>query len=355
MDLTLTTREAIKAAFDIKATARADSAVDRANAAASEAVTTELRRSFRPTLKTISLPWPNPDQHSSTWRLWLDANELISITSLTVAGSSLTEGTHYWLEPNDSGPPYNRIEIDLSSTAVGFASGNTFQRSIVIVGLAGHSNTERTLGTLAESPTSSQTTLNVDGATAAAVGVGDILRVDSERVWVSERAWLDTGENTGADQTATMNDQSIAVSDGTDYTTGERLLIDSETMEITAVAGNTLTVRRAVDGSTLAAHTTGADIYASRTLTVERGALGTTAATHTSSATVYRHVVPRLVEQVTVSEALVELGIQRAGGAVQSGAGASAKDSSGGGIGVTWDRCRTGYARSKTRFRTVGR
>jgi hypothetical protein len=355
VDLTLTTREAIKAAFDIAVTARADAAVDRANAAASEAVQGELHRKFRPELQTISLPWPNPDQHSSTWRLWLDAHELISITSLTVAGTALTEGTHYWLEPNNYGPPYNRIEIVLASTADGFASGDTFQRSIVIVGLTGFSDTERTLGTLAEAPTASQTSLEVDGATAAAVGVGDILRVDTERLWVSERAWLDTTENTAGTLSAAMNDQAVAVSDGTVYATGERLLVDSETMEITAISGNTLTVRRAVDGSTLAAHSSGADIYASRKFTVERGVLGTTAATHISSATVYRHVVPRLVEQVTISEALAELGIQRAGGAVQSGAGTSTQDSSGGGIESTWRRCRTTYGRAKVRFRTVGR
>jgi hypothetical protein len=48
-------------------------------------------------------------------------------------------------------------------------------------------------------------------------------------------------------------------------------------MLIDDIAGNTLIVKRGWDGTVLAAHTTGATIYAPRTLTVTRGALGTTA------------------------------------------------------------------------------
>ena len=354
MDLTLTTREAIKAASDIAATARADDAIDRANASASEAVEGELNRRFRPLLTTLYRDWPHPDHPSTTWKLWLDADELISITSLTVAGETFTEDTDFWLRP-ETGPPFNRIELNLGGDNPSFNSAaSTAQRSIVAVALVGHSNTERTLSTLAEALDATETGVDVTGAVAAKVGVGDIIRVDTERMWVSERDWLDTTQNTGGALTAAVNDQALAVTDGTAFATGERLLIDSETVEITAITGNTLTIRRSVDGSTLAAHSSGADIYASRTLTVERGVLGTTAATHISSATVHRHVVPRLVEQVTVLEALAELGLSRAGGSTQAGEGTARADSGGGGIAAVWERCRVRYQR-RGRFRTVGR
>ena len=228
MDLTFTTREAIKAASDIAATARADDDIDRANAAASAAVEGELKRSFRPELKTLYFDWPDPDTRSSSWRLWLDAQELISITSLTVAGESLTEGTHYWLRPENDGPPYNRIELDLSSSEPSFSSGDTAQRSIVAVGLVGHSNDERTLSTLAEALDATETGVDVTGAVAAAVGVGDVIRVGDERMWVSERTWLDTSDTTGGALTAAKNDQTIAVTDGTAFATGEQLLIESD-------------------------------------------------------------------------------------------------------------------------------
>ena len=354
MDLTLTTREAIKAASDIATTARANDAIDRANASASEAVEADLNRRFRPLTTTLYRDWPHPDQPSTTWKLWLNADELISITSLTVAGEAFTENTDYWLRP-ETGPPFNRIELNLGGDNPSFNSAaSTAQRSIVAVGLVGHSNTERTLSTVAEALDASETAVDVTGAVAAKVGVGDIIRVDNERMWISERDWLDSGQNIGGALTAAVNDQDLAVSDGTEFATGERLLINSETVEITAITGNTLTIKRAVDGSTLAAHSSGADIYASRTLTVERGVLGTTAATHISSATVHRHVVPRLVEQLTILEALVELGLGRAGGATQAGEGTSSFDSGGGGIATTWERCRRSYQR-RARFRTVGR
>ncbi|MCK9600784.1 MAG: hypothetical protein M0R06_17215 [Sphaerochaeta sp.] len=66
--------------------------------------------------------------------------------------------------------------------------------------------------------------------------------------------------------TATLNEDldasetGVDVSAGTAFSTGQRIRIDSEDMLITNIATNTLTVRRAQNGTTGATHTTGAAI-----------------------------------------------------------------------------------------------
>ena len=74
-------------------------------------------------------------------------------------------------------------------------------------------------------------------------------------------------------------------------------------MLVLDVTGNIATVKRAWDGTVLAAHTVGAHIYAFRTLTVLRGQLGTTAATHSNAAAASIHRVPALIKDLAVAEA----------------------------------------------------
>ena len=62
--------------------------------------------------------------------------------------------------------------------------------------------------------------------------------------------------NTIADATTT----TVAVSARTDIEAGHTVLIDSEQMYVESYSGNTLTVIRAVNGATAAAHGNGADI-----------------------------------------------------------------------------------------------
>ena len=90
---------------------------------------------------------------------------------------------------------------------------------------------------------------------------------------------LDSTYNVQSDMTAQQNNVTISAS-GSGFNVGEVILVDSERMLIVDIAGNYLTVKRAWDGSVLAIHSTGADIYTLRLLTVTRGALGTTAGTH---------------------------------------------------------------------------
>jgi hypothetical protein len=128
-------------------------------------------------------------------------------------------------------------------------------------------------------------------------------------------------------------------------TVGETLLVDSERMLVVDVAGTTLTVKRAWDGTVLAAHTSGADLYAPRTVTVTRGALGSTAATHTISTALTRHVVPGPVRELSVAET-VNLLLQRQSGYARTvGSGDNVRESSGRGLRSLRDQVWTSHGR----------
>ncbi len=302
------TREDVMRALDNKETARNARQIDRALEGASRAVDSLCHRRFYPELGTRHFDFPNA-QGARPWRLWLDSNDLISVTTLSSGGIAIV-AADYFLRRSDQRdePPYTHIEIDLDSSAA-FSSGDTHQRAISVTGLFGYSNDETTVGTLtATVGTTTATTLSVTGVASALIGVGSVLRVGTERLLVTARTMADTGQNLGgAGLTAQNNSVTVTVTDGTAYAVDETLLIGSERLLVVDIAGNNLIVKRAWDGSVLAAHTAGADIYAPRTLTVTRGALGTTAATHELGATVYRWDPPGLVRDLTIGEAIARL------------------------------------------------
>lgn len=318
------TREDVMRALDVKLTARNGAQIDRALQSASRGIDALCHRRFYPEHATRSFDWPD-SQYRPSWRLWLDDSELISVTTLTSGGTTIA-ASDYFLEPNRSGPPYNRLEIDLGSNAA-FGGGNTHQRDITITGLWGYRNDETTVGaTTAVVASTSVTTLAVDGAASALVGVGSVLRVGSERMLVTGRSMADTGQNLGgAGLTVQKNDVTVTVADGTAFAVDETILIDSERMLIVDIAGNQLTVERSWDGTVLAAHAAGADIYAARNLTVSRGALGTTAATHSSGATVVRWDPPGLVRDLTIADAMNRVLQEQAGYARTSKTSTGAK------------------------------
>jgi hypothetical protein len=298
------TREAVQDAFDVREAAHRSTQIDDALRSASDDVDGWLNRhkhGVAPTLATRKFNWPSRD--GQAWRLWLDENELVSVTSLT-AGGTVISPSNYFLEPVNSGPPYTYLELDTSSSAA-FTNTGTSQHAVVIVGTWGLSDTQRTAGALAEALDASETA--VDVTDASLVGVGDVLLVDSERMAVTDRSALATGQTLVSAMAILKGDQVVDVADGTQLHVGEILLIDSERMRIVDIAGNNATVIRAYDGSTLAAHSLGAAIYALRTLTVQRGVLGTTAATHLISTAVTRWEVPDLIRDLCKAETITRL------------------------------------------------
>lgn len=326
MGIWYTTREVVKAALDSAETARNNAQVDRCIDSASRQVEGILHRKFYPLIDTRYFPWPSG--YAVPHVLELDADEVISLSLVQSDGLTISS-TDYFLEPANSGPPFDRLEIDLSSSA-SFNGAATYQRNIALTGVFGYWDNEDAAGTIVEALDSSET--GVDISDSSLVGVGSILKCESERMLVTGKRMLDTGQNLAGNIASSNGVTTVGVSDGTAYGIGETILIDSERMLVEDVAGNNLIVKRAFDGSVLAAHTAGADIYAPRTLTVTRGALGTTAASHSTSTAITTHSIPGLVAELTVAIALVTLGQRQAGYARTVGQGDSERESSGRGL-----------------------
>jgi hypothetical protein len=304
-DPVYTTREIIKRSLDQGEVARNNRNIDRCIESASRSVESICHRIFYPRTATKYFDWPN-DQHALTWRLWLDDNDLISISSLSSGGTAIPS-TNYNLEPNTTGPPFTRLEINIGTSSA-FGGGSTHQRDITVTGLWGYADDHYAAGVTTEALDASETGMDVNAAASAELGVGSILKIDTERLLVTDRAMLDTTVNVGgAGLTNSKGDTALTVADGTQFAVGETLLIDTERIFVTDISGNVLTIERAFEGSTSAAHAIGADIYAPRTLTVTRGALGSTAATHSSGATVNAWKVPSGIRQMVSAEATHEL------------------------------------------------
>lgn len=294
------TREDVKSALDIKSTAFDNSRVDRAVGAASLAIEGQMHRKFYPTHTTKYFDWPS-DQDNTSYRLWLDENEIISADSFDSGGTALVEGDDYNLEPVNYGPPFNRVEINRGSNASFNSGSSTPQRSLAITGLFGYNADESLTTSLNGGLNSTTPTVTVDSG--AGVGVGALVRVGDERMVVTDRAYVDSAIDTTVSLAAQNSITSVAVGTGSNFTPGELIMIDAEVMLVLSVVGNTLLVRRAWDGSVLASHNTGANVYASRQLTVLRGVLGTSGIIHTDTDGVYVQQYPALIRQLAIAYA----------------------------------------------------
>jgi hypothetical protein len=329
-------RDALKRAADFKESARNNAQLDRAIEAGSDTIDGGalggnrgaglLKRRFYPETAVKTFDWPDP-QGSRPHRLWLRQHEVASVSQL-IAGGVEIPASDYFLRPDN--PPHDLIEIDLSSSAA-FSSGDTHQRAVSVAGEWNFPTTTAAAGTLAEALDASET--GVDVSDSAAIGVGDLIVAGSERMLVTGKSMLTTGQTLQADLTANNAAKTVAVTTGSAYTVDEIVLLDSERMLVVDIAGNNLTVERAFDGTVLATHS-GSTIYAPRTLTVVRGATGSTAATHDSGDAVSRIVYPPLVRDLALALALNEVLQEGSGYARTAGSGESEREVGGRGLAV---------------------
>lgn len=351
MGIWYASREDVKASLDIQETARNNVAVDRAIESASRNVEGLLHRRFYPELAMRYFDWPNR-QYARPWRLWLDSNELVSITTL-VSGSVTISASDYFLRNSDdkSEAPYDSLELDLDSSAT-FGGGSTHQKDIAITGVyAGCPVDEIPAGTAAEALDTTETGFDVSDS--GIIGVGHLIRVDDERMIVTGKTMLDTGVDIHATDslTASVSDVSILCTTATAIPQpGEVILIDSERMLVVDLASTTLTVKRAWDGTVLATHAAGAGLFAPRTLTVVRGSLGTTAASHLTSAPIYRFNPPGPVVALTVAEAVSALLNESAGYARTAGSGDNAREAAGRALKDARDQAKQSHGRRGRTF-----
>lgn len=279
------------------------------------------------------------------WKFWLD-DDLISVTTLKTkaqnASPTTIPSTDYFLEPANSGPPYDRVEIDLSSTAA-FEAGDTSQRSIEIIGSWGFTDDTIAAGVIDDSGgiSASDTVLIVSDE--GLIGVGDTLLIESEQLYVSKKVSAALGSIliNDASVTASMTNDSITVDASHGLVEGERILLDSEAMLITNIATNVLTVIRQYDGTTLAAHADDTAVHVFRTLTVVRATNGTTAATHADAVAITKYSPPFDVQELTIALTLNAFQQGRASYGRTVGVGDQAREYTGAGLRDLWENVKT--------------
>jgi hypothetical protein len=343
MSVWFCTREDVKTATDLVGSAVSDWQVDDAIEAGARSVEELTHRFFRPVVATRYIDWPT-EQRGRSWRVWLDGNELISLTELT-SGGVVIPPNGYILQPSSGdAPPFTSIEIDRSS-AYAFSVGATSQRSLGLEGLFGFRNDEDQVGTLTADLAGTDAAIASISWSTARIGVGDVLRIGSERMTVVGRGFNDTTQNLGADLASSVAANTVAVATGSAFGAGTVIMVGSERMLVTGVAGNNLTVKRGWDGSVLAAHSTGADIYALSATDVDRAQLGTTIAAHVSGSVIYRHKVPGLVHQLNKAEAINTLQQESGAYGRTEGAQTSERDAAGAGLAGLRARVWKAYGR----------
>lgn len=338
-------REAVKRAGSIGG-ATANAIVDRLIEAASREIDRRTRRWFIPKTQTRLYRWPQHNGQSS--KLLLDA-DLLAVTTLRTKAQDTSPTTivaaDYFLEPENSDPPYDRIEIDLSSSAA-FESGDTSQRTISVLGRWGYSEDTKAASQLDGAITAAATSLVVDDGSK--VDVGDTLLIESEQIFVSERSNAQVGSQTITSalalDTAVV---TVPVGSGSSFLAGETILIDSERMYIESISSNNLTVTRAYDGTALAAHNSGTAVHAFRTFTIERAVNGTTAASHADNTAITKYVPPLDITQLAVAEAVAAYHQERSGYGRSIGAGEQQVEFEGKALAVLRRYVRDHYQRMR--------
>ena len=328
-----TTREAVKAAAGIIGS-DGDVAIDSLIDSYSRAVDLATHTHFIPLVETRKY-----DAHGPALRgrkLYFDAH-LQSISAFTDQGDEAVAvaASEYRLMPQNDGPPYSWLELLSDVTTAQLQSDpDTLQDSFRITGSwSAHSETVAASSIITGNMDDSQTTLHV--ANGSKVGVGDTVLIQSEQMFVSDRDDVDLAVNThgstgamGADDSDTTVTLAGVPTDAVNV--GEVLRIGTELLLVTAINSTTsFEVERAHDGSILAAHSTGDDVFIRRTYTIVRAVNGTTAATHADDLAVTRYVVPTFLRLLVEAEVIAAFYQQPAGWGRSIGSGEGQRELSG--------------------------
>lgn len=343
------TVEQVKAAASVTAPSYVDSQIAREIATASAIIDGDMRRplgAFWPVTDTRYFDWLD-HQYSLTWRLWLDGNTLgAAPTQVLSNGVDITSGVLARNGVGDSVPPFDYLEANLATDAT-FNAGASYQRAISVTGLfIGCIPAEADSGAITGLASPSTTTTFVSNG--ALVGVGSVIRAESERMVVTGKSFF--GSFTlGSDLSASTSAQAVPLVGGA-ANAGEVLLIDAEQMLVMTTAGATAIVQRGYGGTAVATHTNTTNVYVNRSVTLLRGALGTTAASH-GGVSITTHQVPSAVQTLAVAETLRLLGLERAGYTMVIERGNLTKIST---ADTLWAQVRGPYQR-KLRLRTAAR
>lgn len=336
-----TTRERVASAMSAASSVAVATEIDDAIAAATDSINRLCQRDdFAPWIGTRYFPEGSPGRRR-TRALYFDQYSLTAEpTAVTVDGTAVTVSDLIFLPVN--GPPFTAMEPD----ETGSASVHGAERgSVAVTGTWGHcTDVQATAGITVGAVNASVTTLVVDGTAASRIGVGTILTAGTERLTVTGRGAITTSQTVQTPMTASAAGTGLAVTTGSAFAVGELLLVDTESMIVAGIGGNTLVVDRAVDGSVLASHT-GSTIYAYRSLTVVRGDRGSTAASHTDGTALTRWVPPPGIGALARAEAINTVLSEAAGYARTVGSGEAIRNASGAGLKVLRDQVQATYGR----------
>jgi len=323
-----TSRESVKRSVRLNGNEN-DEAVDRLIEAASRDVDNMTHRWFIPRTQTRLFRWPGRYAQGDT--LWLDA-DLISVSTLQTqaqdSSPTTVSSSDFFLEPNNTNPPYSRIEIDISSTA-SFESGDTPQRSISVAGSWGFSNDTISVGTVTSGLSSDATATEFvcsNGSATSGINVGDTLLIESEQLFITEKASAALGSILIAAALTADKSGNVTIDSGHGIAVGEVILIDSEEMFVRSSGATTLGVERAYNATTLAAHDDDTAVHIFRTLTATRGVNGTTAATHANSTAISAYRAPAPIRQLTQALAIAAVTQEAAAWGRSLGAGDAQTD-----------------------------
>jgi hypothetical protein len=336
------TREQVQRALNLADVPRLNQRVDRALMAGARQIEGMLHRKFYPTTATRYFDQPAGET------LWLNENELAAAPAQVLSGGAvMTAGSDFYLRPA-AGPPYRWLDVGYAGD-VFWQSQDTTQNAITITGDFGYPTDVTAMTTLSGAITSGSATATLTDSSI--IGVGSLILVDSERMIVTEKGLAATGATLSADVAGAKGTTTITVAGGTLYP-GELIAIDAERLFVTAVAGSSVTVDRAVNASTLGAHTSGTAIYAPRTAFLARGRLGTSAASHANGATISAINAPSLVAEANLALAISNQEQALSAYARSIGSQDSERTAGGQGVSSIMDDLYAAYGR-KGRMRSV--
>jgi len=335
------TRRAVQRELGYADSVRLNKRIDEKILQASRDVEALCHRRFYPWTGTRLFDVPETDT------LFLGENELAEVDAITSGASAMT-ADDYVLRPS-SGPPYTRLDVRWSGS-VGWESDQTWQEAIAITGTYHYPVRQEAGPDLAGSITDSATTLQA--STSEYASAGSLLLIEDERLLVTGERSVDTGVALTAALAANKGQSTVTVDDGDAIELGEQIIIDGETMFVEHILGDTLIVTRGQNGSVLAAHEIGAQVWAPRSLTVTRGILGSTPAAHAGDTQIYLLRAPSLVEELTMAYAITALEQGSSGYGRVVGSADNQREAAGRGVQALADRVYAAYGR-KARGRAI--
>jgi hypothetical protein len=215
---------------------------------------------------------------------------MLALISLVNDDDTIAD-TDYILQPDNRhwpNGPYSSIEVDPEATELSVFFDE--KASVAVTGRWGlYEETADTGAELAAQQTDSAVSLQVNDGSKLSPGA--VLSIGSEQELISGYDTPVTGITT-LNGTIDAVQETIILTSGAAATIGEIIRIGVEQMRILDISANTLYVQRHWNKTLGAAHTSAAAVDVYRKFVVARAVNGTTVAAHGSGAAISRYLVP---------------------------------------------------------------